>query len=65
MARTGSLGVQVRLFLDFCRMEKGLAQNSIAAYARDLERYSLYSRASYDLTDSVTASCTQPLLTPC
>lgn len=43
MARTGSLGVQVRLFLDFCRMEKGLAQNSIAAYARDLERYSLYS----------------------
>lgn len=39
----GSLGVQVRLFLDFCRMEKGLAQNSVAAYARDLERYIVYS----------------------
>lgn len=43
MTRTGSLGAQVRLFLDFCRMEKGLAQNSVASYARDLERYCAYS----------------------
>ena len=39
----GSLEVQVRLFLDFCRMEKGLAQNSVLSYARDLERYMAYS----------------------
>ena len=43
MARTGSLAVQVRLFLDFCRMEKGLAANSVSAYARDLERYAAFS----------------------
>jgi integrase/recombinase XerD len=39
----GSLVVQVRLFLDFCRMEKGLAANSVSSYARDLERYSAFS----------------------
>lgn len=43
MTRTGSLAVQVRLFLDFCRMEKGLAANSVSSYARDLERYSAFS----------------------
>jgi integrase/recombinase XerD len=43
MARSGSLAVQVRLFLDFCRMEKGLAANSVSSYARDLERYSVFS----------------------
>ncbi|MFN0104135.1 MAG: site-specific tyrosine recombinase XerD [Bryobacteraceae bacterium] len=43
MARTGSLGVQVRLFLDFCRMEKGLAANSISSYALDLERFCAFS----------------------
>lgn len=43
MALTGSLVVQVRLFLDFCRMEKGLAENSVSSYARDLERYTGYS----------------------
>jgi len=43
MARTGSLAVQVRLFLDFCRMEKGLAENSVIAYARDLERFTAFS----------------------
>lgn len=43
MTRMGSLALQVRLFLDFCRMEKGLAPNSISAYARDLERFIAYS----------------------
>ncbi|MBI2688401.1 MAG: site-specific tyrosine recombinase XerD [Acidobacteria bacterium] len=43
MARLGSLAVQVRLFLDFCRMEKGLAPNSVTSYARDLERFAAFS----------------------
>jgi len=43
MALTGSLAVQVRLFLDFCRMEKGLAENSVSSYARDLERFTAFS----------------------
>jgi len=43
MTHLGSLSVQVRLFLEFCRMEKGLAANSVSSYARDLERYIAYS----------------------
>jgi integrase/recombinase XerD len=43
MGLTGSLAVQVRLFLDFCRMEKGLAANSVSSYALDLERYTAFS----------------------
>ena len=43
MALTGSLAVQVRLFLDFCRMEKGLAENSVSSYALDLERFTAFS----------------------
>lgn len=53
MARTGSLVVQVRLFLDFCRMEKGLAVNSVSAYARDLERFAAFSGGGdVDLPDT-------------
>lgn len=56
MARTGSLAVQVRLFLDFCRMEKGLAINSVSAYARDLERYSAFSGgADVDVPETAEA----------
>jgi integrase/recombinase XerD len=29
----------IRAFLGFCRMEKGLARNSLEAYARDLEGF--------------------------
>jgi integrase/recombinase XerD len=32
----------IAAFLSFCRIEKGLAANSLEAYARDLERYRLF-----------------------
>ena len=38
--QTAALGAQVQSFLDFCRIEKGLAVNSMDAYRRDLARYS-------------------------
>ena len=34
----------VRLFLDFCRIEKGLAANSLAAYGLDLARFSAFAQ---------------------
>ena len=33
------LPVQISAFLSFCRVEKGLAANSLDAYRRDLERF--------------------------
>lgn len=42
MARTGSVAAQVRQFLDFCRIEKGLAHNSVSSYARDLTRFTAF-----------------------
>jgi integrase/recombinase XerD len=39
---------QVKRFLDFCRIEKGLAPNSIEAYRRDLEKYASFSTPQPD-----------------
>ncbi len=41
-ARPNPLGNQITEFLSFCKIEKGLAENSLAAYAADLERYGIY-----------------------
>lgn len=39
MHRECSLSAGVRLFLDYCRIEKGLSANTLEAYARDLEQF--------------------------
>ena len=42
MPAVGTTRVQVLAYLDFCRIEKGLAENSLAAYRRDLERFTVF-----------------------
>ena len=42
-AAPGPLGAQVECFLDFCRVEKGLSINSLAAYRRDLARFAAFA----------------------
>jgi integrase/recombinase XerD len=40
----GSLESHIQAFLNFCKVEKGLAQNSLEAYRRDLEVLRAHSR---------------------
>lgn len=40
--RHGPLANQIAEFLNFCKIEKGLAVNSLSAYATDLERFNNY-----------------------
>jgi integrase/recombinase XerD len=35
----GSLSLRIKSFIDYCRIEKGLSANSLAAYRRDLNRF--------------------------
>jgi len=39
MARVSPLSLRIKSFVDYCRIEKGLAANSLAAYRRDLNRF--------------------------
>jgi integrase/recombinase XerD len=39
MMRAPSLSLRIKTFLDYCRIEKGLARNSLAAYRADLDRF--------------------------
>lgn len=38
----GPLANRITDFLNFCKIEKGLAENSLSAYAADLERFQVY-----------------------
>ena len=51
------LSAQIRFFLNFCRMEKGLADNTLEAYGTDLERFNSFqkSRSVTPSTDDVRA----------
>jgi integrase/recombinase XerD len=48
------LALQIRRFLDFLSVERGLARNTLEAYRRDLARYAAYLR-SRGLTDASRA----------
>ena len=48
MPDEASLAVRVKSFLDFCRIEKGLAWNSVEAYRQDLERFLAFAAANPD-----------------
>jgi integrase/recombinase XerD len=54
-ARQNPLAHQITEFLNFCKIEKGLAENSLSAYGADLERYGLYFglHSSENHTDTV------------
>lgn len=41
------LGAAIASFLDFCRIEKGLAANSMEAYTRDLKKFSSWSELEF------------------
>jgi integrase/recombinase XerD len=43
---TDALTAQIRRFLDYLSVERGLARNTLEAYRRDLERYAAHLRAS-------------------
>ena len=51
------LGGHIRSFLNFCRTEKGLAENTLKAYAADLERFDSFqkSRSTVASTEDLRA----------
>ena len=42
MKTAASLSLRIKTFLDFCRIEKGLARNSLEAYRQDLDRFAAH-----------------------
>jgi integrase/recombinase XerD len=52
MPASGQLRSQTTAFLNFCRLEKGLAANSLEAYSADLSRFTLFSEAAEAASDA-------------
>src|SRR4051794_8761717 len=44
MAGSGELEPQIRLYLHFCRTEKGLSSNTLQSYGRDLQRFNAWMK---------------------
>src|ERR1051326_8727050 len=45
---TGALQAEIAPFLNYCRIEKGLAANSLDAYRRDLQKFVLFAGRECD-----------------
>src|SRR5216684_1025065 len=54
MRHVASLSAHIAGFLDFCRIEKGLAKATIAAYRLDLERFAGTLGAQADLENAAS-----------
>jgi integrase/recombinase XerD len=54
--RDAEFANQIVQFLNFCKIEKGLAANSLAAYQADLERFSAYSGRHFSGNDTDTVN---------
>ena len=52
MPPVGAISAHVASFLDFCRIEKGLARTTVESYRLDLERFVSAQRPSDQLTDT-------------
>jgi integrase/recombinase XerD len=52
IAETANLSAYIPAFLNFCRLEKGLAANSVEAYALDLAKWTAFVGQSSDLPDA-------------
>jgi integrase/recombinase XerD len=48
----GELSGRIVAYLNFCRVEKGLSDNSISAYTADLERFTRFSKDAAGLPDA-------------
>jgi integrase/recombinase XerD len=51
MREVAPLTARVQTFLDFCRIEKGLAWNTIEAYRQDLDRFAAYASKHEDVPE--------------
>lgn len=47
MPTEASMSARIQAFLDFCRIEKGLAPNSVDAYRSDLARFERFTKEEY------------------
>jgi integrase/recombinase XerD len=54
MRSVASISAQVASFLDFCRIEKGLARSTVESYRLDLERFTRSIKVTDHLDDATT-----------
>ncbi len=62
MKHEGDLAAASASFLTWCRVEKGLAANSLASYSLDLRQFGAYC-ASQNWTGIPDTDCCEPIWT--